>query len=106
MSHPHHDKEDDQIHPVAKALFGWVSFKRTPELIFYGLAIACVSLIAADFFVDRHEKMDTANVNGFYALYGFTAFAFVVLMGHPLAKLLRRDENYYGDNDEDIEDDK
>lgn len=102
MSDHHGHGEDDKVHPIAKALFGWVEAKRTPDLIFYGLAIVSVLLIAVEFILPaRHEKVDTANSYGFYAIYGFAAFSFVVIMGHPLGKLLRRDENYYGDQDED-----
>ena len=101
MSDPHGQDEDDKVHPIAKALFGWVELKRTPDLIFYGLAIVSVLLIAVDFVFPRHDKVAFANNYGFYAIYGFVAFSFVVIMGHPLGKLLRRDENYYGDQDED-----
>ena len=101
MSDPNGPKKDDKVHPVAKALFGWVEFKRTPDFIFYGLAALSVLLIAADLVVGRHEKVEMANNMGFYAIYGFAAFSFVVIMGHPLGKLLRRDENFYGDQDED-----
>ena len=95
------EKEDDKVHPVATALFGWVGAKNIGNIIFYGLALASIVLIAIDFVIPtRHEKVDFAKNYGFYAFYGFLAFSFVVLMGHPLAKLLRRDENYYGDIDE------
>ena len=67
------------------------------------LAIASVVLILIDLAMSRHDKVDMANTVGFYAVYGFAAFAFVVIMGHPLGKLLRRDENFYGDQDEDEE---
>lgn len=95
------EKDGDQIHPVASALFGWVGMKNIGNVIFYGLAIASIVLIAIDFVIPtRHEKVEFAKNYGFYGVYGFLAFSFVVLMGHPLAKLLRRDEDYYGDVDE------
>ena len=102
MSDHHGQGDDDKVHPIAKALFGWVELKRTPDLIFYGLAIVSILLVAVEFVLPaRHEKVEVANNYGFYAIYGFIAFSFVVIMGHPLGKLLRRDENYYGDQDED-----
>lgn len=101
MSDPHaHDHgfgDDDKMHPAAKILFGWVGFKNIGNIIFYGLAILSVVLIVIDLMMSRHDKVDFASNYGFYAFYGFAAFSFVVLMGHPLGKLLRRDENYYGD---------
>lgn len=102
MSDPHGQNEDDKVHPVAKALFGWVELKRTPDLIFFGLAIVSVLLVLIEFVLPaRHEKVEIANSYGFYAIYGFVAFSFVVIMGHPLGKLLRRDENYYDDMDDE-----
>lgn len=103
-SHGSGEDEKDQMHPAAKALFGWVGYKRTPDLVFYGLIIASILLIAVDFVHDRHGYSETEEIPGFYAIYGFVAFSFVVLAGIPLGKLLRRDENYYGDADTDEED--
>lgn len=101
---PEPQNGSDKVHPVATALFGWVGMKNIGNIIFYGLAIASVILIAIDFFIPtRHEKVEFAKNYGFYGFYGFLAFSFVVLMGHPLGKLLRRDENYYGDADDDQE---
>ena len=99
------DAAKDQMHPIAKALFGWVDHKRTPDIMFYGLALASLLLIGIDFIIgERHEKVEFAKNYGFYAFYGYTAFTFVVLAGYPLGKLLRRDENFYGDLDDDEED--
>lgn len=101
-SHGENDAKDDGMHPAAKALFGWVGYKRTPDFMFYGLALASIILIGIDFMIpERHEKVEFAKNYGFYAFYGFLAFTFVVLAGYPLGKLLRRDENYYGDLDDD-----
>lgn len=96
---------NDKVHPVATALFGWVGLKNIGNIIFYGLAIASVILIGLDFIIGEREeeKVKFAKNYGFYGIYGFVAFAFVVLMGHPLGKLLRRGENYYDDQDEDEE---
>lgn len=89
----------DRTSPLAKGLFGWVEAKATGQLIFWGLAALSVILIALDidFIFERHYKEEIEGITGFYALYGFLAFSFVVLMGWPLGRLLRRDENFYGD---------
>lgn len=101
------DNEPDKIHPIATALFGWVEIKNIGNIIFYGLAIASIVLIGLDFIIGERaeEKVQFAKNYGFYGFYGFAAFAFVVLMGHPLGKLLRRDENYYNDEDTEEGDD-
>jgi len=86
-------------HRAAKALFGWVEAKATPGILLFGVIGLSVFLVEADLFVDRHEYIDFANGLGFYGLWGFGAFAFAVLSGWPLGKLLRRDEDYYGEDD-------
>ncbi len=103
---PAPDKDNDKVHPVATALFGWVELKNIGNIIFYGLALASIILIGLDFIIGEREdeKVKFAKNYGFYGFYGFLAFSFVVLMGHPLGKLLRRDENYYNDQDPDEED--
>ncbi len=96
---PKADDDSDTIHPVARMLFGWVSHKFTGAAIFWGLAFLSVALVAAELLIERHEKVALAKATGFYALWGFGAFAFVVLMGWPLGALLRRRENYYEDGE-------
>ncbi|MEL7127961.1 MAG: hypothetical protein AAGK23_00300 [Pseudomonadota bacterium] len=89
----------EKMHPIARALFGWVTFPRTGQIIFWGLALLSVLLIVGDPIAQRHTKEDIEAVTGFYGLFGFVAFAFAVLMGWPLGRLLRRSETYYDDDD-------
>jgi len=90
---------DDDMHPVSKLLFGWVSSPRTPLVILVAVVVISLGLVLFDLSVDRHEYLDFANANGFYAIWGFAAFALAVLSGWPLGRLLRRDEDYYGEAD-------
>lgn len=87
----------DGVHPMSRVLFGWTEGKNAGAFIFWGMAALSVVLVLLDLVIVRHEKIGFANSVGFYALWGFAAFTFVVLMGWPLGRLLRRDENYYGD---------
>ena len=77
-----------------------------------GLVIGCTTivvglialgLLVADFMIERHayKPVTFSLFPMFYGLYGFSAFAFVVVCGWPLGKLLRRDENFYEDQDID-----
>lgn len=91
--------DDANMHPLSRLLFGWVGSPRTPLLLLILVVTICIGLILIDFAVNRHEYLDFANANGFYALWGFAAFALAVLSGWPLGKLLRRDEDYYGEAD-------
>ena len=92
-----HTPSDDGVHPMAKILFGWTEYKNIGSLIFWALAVLSVLLIVVDVSIHRHEYFKFAESTGFYGLWGFGAFTFVVLMGWPLGHLLRRGENYYGD---------
>ena len=90
---------DDDMHPTSKLLFGWVSSPRTPLILLILVVVISIGLVVFDLAVNRHEYLDFANANGFYAIWGFAAFALAVLSGWPLGKLLRRDEDYYGEAD-------
>lgn len=82
-------------------LFGWTSHARTGLFMFAGVAILSGLLFVADFVVHRdHEYVKLAEFPAFYALFGFAAFAGVVLSGWPLRKLLGRPENYYEPEDQ------
>ncbi|MEO1322490.1 MAG: hypothetical protein AAFV59_05725 [Pseudomonadota bacterium] len=99
---------DDDMHPTSKLLFGWVSSPRTPLILMILVVVISIGLVVFDLAVNRHEYLDFANANGFYAIWGFAAFALAVLSGWPLGKLLRRDEDYYGEADttpQDVESD-
>ena len=100
---------DDDMHPMSKLLFGWVGSPRTPLIVLLLVLLICAGLVVFDLSVNRHEYVDMANANGFYAIWGFAAFGLAVLSGWPLGKLLRRDENYYGEADttpQDVEQDQ
>ena len=88
---------DHDMHPMSRLLFGWVSSPRTPMILLILTVVIAIGLVLIDFAVNRHEYLDFANANGFYAIWGFAAFALAVLSGWPLGKLLRRDEDYYGE---------
>lgn len=97
----------NDMHPVAKTLFGWTTSAKIKSRVFLGLGLLSFLLIIAELFIfdvlgiDRHPHNDAEALFGFYGIYGFVAFAFVVLMGWPLGRMLRRSENYYDDADED-----
>ena len=95
--HDLHTPSNEGIHPLSKILFGWVESKLTGPAILWGTVGLSVFLVVIDLAMHRHEYFHFAEATGFYAIYGFAAFAFVVLMGWPLGRLLHRDENYYGD---------
>ncbi len=93
-------QNDNDVHPVSTGLFGWIEHKWTGRIIFWGLLALSAVLILIDLIHHRHVQQDIESISGFYGIYGFVAFAFVVLMGRPLGWLLRRHEDYYGDADD------
>lgn len=87
----------NDIHPMAKILFGWTTRPKIGALLLLVLSVLCAALIFADLTIDRHPHHQAEALAGFYGLVGFAGFAFAVLMGWPLGRLLRRSEDYYGD---------
>tara|TARA_Y100000815_G_scaffold267478_1_gene287051 strand:- start:413 stop:766 length:354 start_codon:yes stop_codon:yes gene_type:complete len=99
----HTNGSDDGSTPLARMLFGWTSAKWAPMAMFIVVGLIALGLLVADFMIERHayKPVTFSLFPMFYGLYGFSAFAFVVVCGWPLGKLLRRDENFYEDQDID-----
>ncbi len=92
-----HDNEN--VHPMSKLLFGWVESPRTPTILLLLVILLGAALIVLDTMVERHDYFKFAEAAWFYSAWGFGSFALAVLSGWPLGKLLRRDEDYYGEAD-------
>ena len=84
-------------HPMGKIFWGWTGSKAAGGLVFWVVAALAVLLVALDFVIGRSEPVGLAGTVGFYALWGFGAFAVIALAGWPLGRLLRRDLDYYGE---------
>ena len=101
MSKDDHHAADDAT-PLAKLLFGWTDAKSTVNILFVVIGVLGLGLLAVDFIHHRHTHYKAVAFSDaylFYGIYGFGAFSLVVLSGWPLGKLLRRDEDYYGEAD-------
>ena len=90
----------DDIHPLAKP-FLFLDGKWARALPFWIFLIGTLAMLGLEYWHPFHHVSDYDGVFGFYAIVGFFGFAFAVLMGWPLRKLLGRDENYYGEEDRD-----
>ncbi len=100
---------DDDMHPMARLLFGWVEAKRTPMILLFSVLLLSAILIMVDPLLHRHDEAEIAHITGFYGIWGFGSFALAVLSGWPLGKLLRRSEDYYGEAEttpQDVEGDQ
>lgn len=62
----------------------------------YGL---CGLFLLADLFYEKHPHFAVENWFGFYAFFGFAAYCFIVFSAKGLRRLLKRDEDYYGEPD-------
>ncbi|VAV88396.1 hypothetical protein MNBD_ALPHA06-251 [hydrothermal vent metagenome] len=91
---------DEQIHPAAKP-FLWLGSHKVQRGFIWLVGGLMLIFMALDFVAHRHSYFALEKTMGFYAIAGFVAFTFVVLMGWPLRKLTGRPENYYGDDGED-----
>ena len=81
--------------PLSDRFFGWTRHPRAGVFVLIFLGVLTGVLMTLDFIVHRHHGFAIEDTKTFYAVYGFCAFAFVVLMGWPLGKLLRRPEDFY-----------
>jgi len=73
----------------------WLDHPKNVDKIFYALIAVCVLSVLADFIWSRHGHFDFEEIPGFYAIYGFIAYCFIVLSAKQLRRILKRDENYY-----------
>jgi len=69
---------------ISATVFGW-------------LAAVCTALVVIEWFVHRHATYPWEGWPGFYAIFGFIAFAGIVLLGKLLRRFIRRDDDYYND---------
>jgi purine-cytosine permease-like protein len=63
--------------------------------IIYAVVIICAGLLLIDFFYHRHGHFVFEEWFGFYAFFGFLAYAFIALVSKQLGKILKRSEDYY-----------
>lgn len=82
-------------HPLSVLLFSWMRSALFLRVFMAVLAGACALLVAIDAVFLRHSYDSLESLPGFFGVFGFLAFAFAVLSGWPLGKLLRRPEDYY-----------
>lgn len=76
---------------------GWVERPRNVTRIFRGLVLVCVAIGLADFLYHKHVHYDFEQWPGFYGVYGFVSCVGLVLLAKQLRRLIKRDEDYYGD---------
>jgi len=77
---------------------GWADTKTFRNAFLGVLVLASLAAAVAGFlpaYQKEHPHFDIEGMGAFFAIYGFVAFAFIVLAGQHLRKLVARKEDYY-----------
>jgi len=81
--------------------FDWFDRPGSRRLLWWLLWIACGVTVVAEVFVRRHAYFGVDGWFAFYGLFGLIGCTAMILLAKGLGKLVKRDENYYGDHTED-----
>lgn len=73
----------------------WLDNPKNVDKLYWALIAICAALFLADAFYHKHVEFAFEETWGFFAIFGFCAFVFIVLSAKQLRKLLRRDEDFY-----------
>ncbi|MEZ5894952.1 MAG: hypothetical protein R3C51_01005 [Parvularculaceae bacterium] len=77
---------------------GWADSKKFRKGFLALLIVVGVGAVIAGYipaFKNPHPHFEVEKFGPFFAVYGFAAFAFIVLLGQHLRKLVGRKEDYY-----------
>ena len=80
---------------------GWLARPGSVDVLFRLLLAACAVLLLADVLdllgigYHKHVHYSVENVAGFYAIFGFAAYSFIVGAGWIWRRIVMRDEDYY-----------
>ena len=96
----HHS--DPKMNSLAR-FYHLTSRKRAMTVMLGGLTLSCAFVFGYDGFYQKHEKVEIANIFGFYAYYGFAGFTFIIFAALFLRKIIKRREDFYGDQDVNVE---
>ncbi len=68
---------------------------RAVRLIVKTLVAVCALLLLADLAYHKHSEFAFEQWFGFFPLFGFAAYCFIVAAAKQLRSLVMRDEDYY-----------
>ncbi len=60
-----------------------------------GFFIALVLVLVAEGFVEMHHEFSVEHFYGFFAVYGFISYVFLIFAAKILRKIIMRKEDYY-----------
>ena len=101
MSDSKNSKES--VKPFGSILFSWLGHKNSSRIIIGVLVVICIVLGLSDFIYHRHGHFDIEEFPGFFAIYGFIMFSFIIFGTTVLRFFTKRKEDYYGSKAVDSE---
>lgn len=101
MSHNH----DDNPHEwnALGRFFHWLNRLGEENKLTWVLGAVCLLVLALNFTFSGKGHYAAENIIGFYALYGFVSFSFIIFAVKVLRAIIKRPEDYYGDMSVDRE---
>lgn len=57
--------------------------------------VICILVLVADFFYEKHSHYGWEKSPGFYALFGFSAYVFLVFAAKAFRRFVMRKQDYY-----------
>lgn len=88
-------------HPLSVLIFSWMRSAFFARAFMAVLAAACAVMVTLEFVLPSQAHVEPVEgMPGFFGVFGFIALSIAVLAAWPLSRLLRRPENYYGEDRE------
>lgn len=75
----------------------WLDKPDNVNRLVYVLYAVCAVLILLDFLYHKHVNFPFEGWFGFFSWFGFIACVVLVLLAKKMRKIVKRDEDYYGD---------
>lgn len=75
----------------------WLDRPANTRKLFLALMVVCGGLLVWDVLHHQHGHFDFEEIFGFHAVFGFVAYCCIVGTAVQLRKILKRDEDYYGE---------
>lgn len=78
----------------------WFDHEKNIDRLARGTYLAAIVLVLWDglalvHLYHKHGHFEIEDLFGFYGIYGFVAYAFIVLAGTLFRKVIKRGEDYY-----------
>jgi hypothetical protein len=84
-----------------KKEFDWFDKPSSRKLLWWILWITCGLTVVAELFIHRHPHFGIDGFFSFYSVMGFVGCAAMILAAKGLGVFLKRNEDYYGDLEEE-----